>query len=632
MNTYLTRYQYGDYRRQSQQPPRRKASSDYSHLRSCDLEAMGRLPRIEVEDAIQLIPVYIKEQRYMEARIRLYQLAQFAFDYIKIPPSQSSTTRALIKTFQLPRRRFNTDWFSKNRRKISNLIDLLTNPLRQDGEGELSVGPFSLRNPINLASDKVEELVEAVEKSLRFCTNDLAPSFPSAIYGNVTLAENIGGHNTLAWYNIRKDDITLKYVARSRDEFIHTFIHELGHRYFRKNLSQDKKSLWTQYHSTCERLSGNFTIAEFFGEPVAYGLKKRTRWTLEATPSAGAVEMVLYSQPDSKTVELKTPDDKSLLVDAKWVKKLLKSKVGVFPTVYAQTNLEEHFCEAIAHKALGKLHPVALEAFNSIIVDGREYSPEESKFTKEVAPVLEDPTQPSTNQPTPETSETDTLPTRDALDLKASGLASQMGLGYQSGRTYGLMIYTNDSSGSTHAYVFMDYGTGNLYIPRNFKSANKKVNIANIMDDDIRGLISFERMSSLRPKWRTMNTISKGTQSGSVGDMADQIPQPDTSSSFESTVEEVVSATTTFAQDVGLVVDEKRKFIRLIYENPQGTRHAYLWVEKVSGNVYRPQSNNYPERKLMVANLLEPNVTSKIDPTAMDSINPKWRNQNTIKR
>jgi hypothetical protein len=263
MNTYLTRYQYGDYRRRNQPSPRRKVSSDYSHLRACELGSLG-YPRIKVEDAIQELPIDIRSGRYQKTRVRLYQLSQFAFDHINIPPSKSSKMRAIMKTFQLPRRGYSSDWFSKNQRKMSDLLDILTNPLRQEGEGEISVGPFTLKNPINLASNKVEELVEAVEKSLRFCTNDLAPSFPSAIYGNVTLAEKIGGHNTLAWYNSRKDDITLKYFDRARDEFIHTFIHELGHRYFRKNLSQDKIRLWTQYHNTCERLSGNFTIAEFF--------------------------------------------------------------------------------------------------------------------------------------------------------------------------------------------------------------------------------------------------------------------------------------------------------------------------------------------------------------------------------
>ena len=163
-------------------------------------------------------------------------LADFLFHKINFPENKSRRVRAIKNKIKLPRKRFNrAKWFTDRRTHINDMLNLLKHPLREEGDNYVGVGPFTLKNPINLSGDKVEEMKETCTQALSRCTNSLAPNFTQALYGDVVLVEKLGRASWYAWYNSIKDEITMKYIDRDKEEFMKTFIHEIGHRYYKNH-------------------------------------------------------------------------------------------------------------------------------------------------------------------------------------------------------------------------------------------------------------------------------------------------------------------------------------------------------------------------------------------------------------
>lgn len=290
----MERYQYGNFRR-------RKASS-YSHLAGKTIGNSQGIFRMSRDLPLHIIMEngnggrtlgmnrFLMTQEY----IQLVLIVDFLFHNIDFPPSKANRVRVLKNGIGKPKRSVKPDWFDKNRAKILEVWELMKYPLKSE-DSAIVVGSFKVLNPIHLSSDKVEQMTQAVEDSLRYCTNDLAPRFPTALYGNVTLAEKLGGHNTLAWYNPHKDDITMKYTdmrsSSVKGSFIHTFIHELGHRYFQKQVSAEAKRLWRRYDQYAHLTDVSDLLPEVVGDKSwnLYVQKKRTRYSLTADPQSGFI-------------------------------------------------------------------------------------------------------------------------------------------------------------------------------------------------------------------------------------------------------------------------------------------------------------------------------------------------------
>jgi hypothetical protein len=440
--------------------------------------------------------------------VTIVLLADFLYHKIDFPKGKARRVRAIknkLKGIRLrPRANANTKWYVARLSHIEDMLELLKYPLKMSSAHK-TLGPFTLKNPIHLSDEKVLKLEAACKEALSLCTNSLAPGFTSCLYGDVTLTEKIGRSSWLAWYHTSKDDITIKYFEHEKHTFMRTFIHELGHRYYRKILPADKKGLWSTYHilATTTRVD----LRDWIKDPstVFYVGVGRTRQQVSTTPEHGLTRALIQSV-DYKGVYFVTGSGEVFgPFPEKWVKSAIRAKSGNLPSQYASTSAEEHFCEALAYKAVGELNEQALDSFNSIIIDGVASTPAKS-MVSEVAPA---PVAPTPVAPTPvrDPKKIDLLRT-DHQHRACVELAERLGLSYKGGGSkYGIFSYENVGTSTKHAYMFLDRSTNNLFVPKSATSPNTKVNLGNLSDSDIDDKVSFKRMDKLRPKWRTQAKI-----------------------------------------------------------------------------------------------------------------------------
>jgi hypothetical protein len=602
--------------------------ASYSHLRRCEIGSWQGLMRnneyntsvleaIEFVENVRFDPSLLRE---VKAMVYVVHLADFLFHKINFPENKSRRVRAIKNKLKLPRSRYNPiSWFSDRRNHIDDMLTLLRNPLREEGENTVDVGPFTLKNPINLGGDKVEEMKEACTQALSLCTNSLAPNFTQALYGDVVLVEKLGRASWYAWYNRIKDNITMKYMSRDKAEFIKTFIHEIAHRYYQKVLPRNKKMLWEMYHAECH-YAQQINLRDWVGKDIGlYAKKKRTRTSIG---SKGDQKAVIY-EVRHNGVYLET-DDGSIIGSYKkeYIIDFIKAKTGIFPTKYATTDVEEHFCEALAYKAVGKLHPKSLEAFNSIILKGESYEPDGSNFREIFVP----------NETEASTQVEETLPSKQEMIQTSESLASRLGLLFKKGRKYGLFIYTNEAVGSTHAYMFIDYATGNLFAPKTKSKPNLNVNLSNITNDNLDVCVGNERMSSLKPRWRTMNMITEGNVAPPSTEVIDQTPEPTRPTTPESNEDAILVASRGLGNALDLQVEVGRNYIKLIYENlEQGSKHAVGFIDKTNGSIYMPKSPKAPKTNAVLGNVLEPNLISRVNRSVLDNYASNWKTRFKIR-
>jgi hypothetical protein len=601
-----------------------KKYATYSHLSKCTIGHWQGLIRgrdfdTSMENAIYSMVSVLGNYTRPQTRHVVYavHLVDFLFHHINFPENKSRRVRAIKNKIKLPRSRYiPAEWFSRREREIRDTLDLLKHPLREEGEGEIQVGPFTLKNPINLNSDKVSEMEEACKEALKLCTNSLAPGFTQALYGDVILAEKLGRPNWYAWYSTGKDNITLKYFERDKEEFMKTFIHEIGHRYWRKNLSITASAYWEKYHNNCLR-SNRINFNDWIDVDIGLFATKRRNggWAITSKNKSGAKPIIIFEvKYGSPYLMVKDSKDYIGEVDSKWMKDYLSSLTGLFPTHYATTDYEEHFCEALSYKAFGHLHPKALEAFNSIIIDNKQYTVDVANFTKKFE--IENP----------ETQVEDVLPSKVEQVRTCESLASRLGLKFKDGRNYGVFIYTNDAVGSTHAYMFIDYATGNLFVPKTKNQPNLNVNIANITESDLDQKTGFERMNDLRPRWRTMNTITEPTKTAPETEVIDQTPEPSIPTTPEGNLASISDGVNALASALNMTAKKGRKYFVIIYHNAQqGTNHTYLLIDVQNGNIYPPKHTSTPIINAMFGNIFEPNIVNKVNEVVMDNFKPNWR-------
>ena len=607
--------------------------ANYSHLRRCEIGTwQGLIRNTEYNTPVLEAIEYLENAKFdpslIGGRALIYSvhLADFLFHKIKFPENKSRRVRAIKNKLKLPRSRYNAfSWFADRTKHIDDMLTLLRHPLREEGENEIEVGPFTLKNPINLSEDKIEEMKEACTQALTLCTNSLAPNFPQALYGDVVLVEKLDRASWYAWYNSVKDDITMKYMDRDKAEFIKTFIHEIGHRYYRKILSEDKKRLWRRYDINCH-YAQRIRLSEWIGKDInLYAKKKRTKTSIGVKPNEGVPAKISRLSPRGG-VYLVLPDGSEVGVyREKHIKEHIKAQTGIFPTTYATTNEEEHFCEALSYKAVGKLHPKSLEAFNSIIVDGVSYAPDGSNFRDVFVPS-------ETEEVEATTQVEETLPSKQQMIQTSESLASRLGLLFKRGRKYGLFIYTNQAVGSTHAYMFIDYATGNLFAPKTKSKPNLNVNLSNITNDNLDACVGHERMSSLKPRWRTMNMIKEGNVAPPTTEVIDQTPEPTRPTTPESNEGAILVASRGLGDALDLQVEVGRAYIKLIYENlERGSKHAVGFIDKTNGSIYMPKSPNAPKTNAILGNVLEPNLTSRVNRSVLDSFASNWKTRFKIR-
>jgi hypothetical protein len=180
--------------------------------------------------------------------------------------------------------------------------------------------------------------------------------------------------------------------------------------------------------------------------------------------------------------------------------------------------------------------------------------------------------------------------------------------------------------------MFIDYATGNLFAPKNKSKPNLNVNLANITDNNLDVCVGHERMSSLKPRWRTMNMITEGNTTPPPTEIVDQTPEPTRPTTPESNLDAITEASRGIANALDLEARVGNSMIKLVYDNLElGSKHAVVFIDKTNGNIYMPKSSRTPKTNALIANVLEPNLVSRVNRSVLDTYSPNWKTKFKIK-
>jgi len=282
---------------------------------------------------------------------------QYVIDHKAIPSGKAKPIEMAVRVLaRVQKPKDFVAWFEENKPRFQLLTAAEQWPDRSEESGIKVIGPFRVHDTIGASEQDWEKATRVVEKAQRELSKTGLSNFPGMAYGELFLVGQLGRKNWAAWYMPAKDAIYLRPNIRgvSEEESSRHLIHELGHRFWAKSVPADKKSAWLTHHMLMSRSS-----------------------TAGRIPDVGEILPVVVN---NKKVRVQAYEGgQAVLVDATSeapVGKVPRSKLWgwmaevehkmKFPSLYAVTDAEEHFCEALSLKATGKLTGPNLEAFNRI--------------------------------------------------------------------------------------------------------------------------------------------------------------------------------------------------------------------------------------------------------------------------
>jgi hypothetical protein len=263
------------------------------------------------------------------------------FQCREVPPRSQTRLQAINKS--LSKKRWKAQdiftWYIKHRAHLNWLLTSNTWPALKDSTSEMQVGDFTI---INQTDGSTEIPVKMLEMAIKLIRASSIPGLSKVLYGDVFTVTSIANKRTMAaWYSVNKDNIWLILAKRFDKEKERALIHELGHRYWRKFAESARKDLWERHHSY---LDGDNVMLQ-----VGDNLPTTDYVIAERFPLGFRVV---------------NSDGKTGFVDDKTIAPILRKLA--FPTPYASTNSEEHFCEALSLYLMGNLNEPHLEAFEGI--------------------------------------------------------------------------------------------------------------------------------------------------------------------------------------------------------------------------------------------------------------------------
>jgi len=288
-------------------------------------------------------------------RVRGQQLAEAIMGTKEIPTSQAKDFAKVAKMFIAAIRPPHDleKWLYQNE-KAFNWFETAAKTWKPKGEatedtsnGSFKVGPFTVHNTIGLSQKDLEGPIQAIHDAIRFASANIPSGFGKVLYGDLYLVGKLS-NKMVAWYNILEDELYLRSNAKGSLGDLHSFVHELGHRYWRKFMPKELQQQFHRRNTVCE-------ISDM-GHPE-----------LPKPGESLGVPVVGYKTPPivQRVVGDKLYlDDKAFISIGAWLKG--KRQIQCFPTMYAATNAEEHFCEVMGLKATGKLEGEHLKAFEEI--------------------------------------------------------------------------------------------------------------------------------------------------------------------------------------------------------------------------------------------------------------------------
>lgn len=313
------------------------------------------------------------------------KLVKYIIQYKSIPKGNARKVQRAAEVFMKMRRmpRKLDTWWKRNAKHIQTILGSRGWPLKTVDEGEeiYNLGPFEVHNTLALSDRDLSKTNKAIESAAKFLSSSRIPKARQVLYGPVMIVGRLQQPRTLAWYYPSDDTIYLRVHRKVSKGEVHNLIHEIGHRYWKKLLSPLQKKAWKKHHRQMKGLgeSEEGELDEFnqreiqklneleVGDEFPIKLKGMIRGgpprIVDIIQSGDAYQWVVTNRKGTRRARV----SRSAIINNMKENNRRRKAVDHFPTVYASTDPEEHFCEAFAMYAMNKLPVEHKEAFETII-------------------------------------------------------------------------------------------------------------------------------------------------------------------------------------------------------------------------------------------------------------------------
>jgi hypothetical protein len=291
-----------------------------------------------------------------------YKIANGLLSTRSIPARQVKGMEMALRLFANSRRMPKDvyKWWATNHKRLMLIIAGAAQwPEKQEGGDDLfTIGPFKVHNTIGESGPGLETFKKALLAAAKMAQGNPVPGFNKVLYGEVYLVGQIAKAHHAAWYNSAED---ILYIRMNNKRWgmdgAQTIVHELGHRYWRKFANKAAKSQWESHHIDVTYKKVELPMPQV-GDKLPLRLRGAPRgWR----PTVARMDKTnyFYERPDGT--------EGKILSFNIW--KVVRQNEGAalrFPTAYASTSEEEHFCESLKLQAAGVLPAEHAEAFKTI--------------------------------------------------------------------------------------------------------------------------------------------------------------------------------------------------------------------------------------------------------------------------
>lgn len=259
-------------------------------------------------------------------------------------------------------------WMETNQPKFDLLVEAALNwPAKEDAPDEVELvfdlGPFTVHNTIEAEGDQLDQVRQLIERSQRHIQSmsGIVVDLDKVLRGDVMLVSKLQKSPTAAWYNADEDKLYLRPVRSCSHENIRAVIYELGHRYWQHFMTQPHKRGWRDYHAKLCYENTEFDVdLPGVGEEVTI-TPKIGDGRAERHPLVERIEGDRFYLEEGGYLTRRQFYD--------WYReRAMRSK---FPGAAGKARSaadgpEVHFCEALAHKAVGLLGATAMAHFDEV--------------------------------------------------------------------------------------------------------------------------------------------------------------------------------------------------------------------------------------------------------------------------
>lgn len=295
---------------------------------------------------------------------------------------------------------FNRDvfgrWWDKNEKRF----DLIVRAIREWGDKSenadavFPLGSFTIHNVLGAEGSDLEGFKKAVTAAEKFikANGSVVPNFRKVLYGEIFYVPQLTKAHHIAWYDWSKDKV---YVRKNKAAWgkseVHSLIHELGHRYWRKFSDRETQFKWKRHYNRVsyerpevpdlkegDQLPLRVRGAKRGWRPKVLGVMG-SEYIYLTPEGEGRLDFLKTVHPPATTSreDFETIWEKEMRENPRVIGNIDRKKVNdhrgktedgltAYPTPYSRSSPEEHFCEALALNCMGTLDQKHKDAFTDI--------------------------------------------------------------------------------------------------------------------------------------------------------------------------------------------------------------------------------------------------------------------------